>query len=202
MWKHGWLIFSAVVMAGVAVAAPPPAPTANSKNLVTGSLVSKAVGSLPQVNIVNGAPSGPQLQFGTIGMAFTADDQSVTTCFQSVAVQAIEIQSLCYSLDSSDSAAELTLEVWQIDCQYDPPGLNSANQDDAKRNTVYGVTGQVGSAAVVTGSAAACVDFHANALFGAALTGSTATTGLMMRHTIDASATATAQVVFKAKRIQ
>lgn len=200
MWKHGWLIFSALVMAGVAVAAPPPVPAANGTNILLADPNAKVTGSLPQVNIVSGAPSAPQFQYGVIGMEFDHDEQAITACFQSLAVQAIEIVGVCFSVDSPDSNAEMNVEMWQIDCQYDPPGLASVS--DAKRNVVYGVLGQSGDPAVVTGFGAACADFHADALFTKAITGSSYTSGLLTRVTWDSASTGTAQVMFKAKRVQ
>lgn len=203
--KNVWAIAVVLVMAGVAVAAPPPVPTgAANTNIVTGSLVSTVKGTLPTAPLVSGATSAPEFQFGTMGMAFDTDGQSITTCFQPGSIQSIELVSVCYSLDSPDTNAELQVEVWQIDCQYDPPGSNNANQNDAKRNVFYGGTGQSSTPAPQTGANATCVDFHADLLLGKSLTGSAATNGVLVRHTIGFStpSTATAQVVFKAKRIQ
>lgn len=200
--RNAWAIASVLVMAGVAFAAPPPVPTANGTNILQANPNATVKGTLPQVPIVTGAPSAPEFQFGVIGMEFDHDGQAITACFQSLAIQALENVGACFSVDSPDSDAKMNVEMWQINCQYDPPGLNNANQNDAKRNTVYGVTGQTSDAAVVTGSGAACVSFHADALFTSQLTGSTATNGLLVRVTWNSAATGTAQLMFKANRAQ
>ncbi|NBW21176.1 MAG: hypothetical protein EBR82_75765, partial [Caulobacteraceae bacterium] len=186
MMKNAWVILSALVMATVAFAAPPPVPAANGKNLLDGSTGSTVVGLLPQVPLKQGYPA-PNMEFGILGATFAGNDAAVTACFQTGAVTEIELQQVAFSLESPDTGAAMSAEIWQQGCTYDPPGLNSANQDDAKRNTLYAVTGQTGAPAPYTSAAAVVADFSAHALFTKDNTGSTATNGLLIRLTLDSN---------------